>query len=154
MPRATRSSGDAKAAKECQNVIDKIIEELEQREIIVDDGEPNALPREGLCWVRLRADAGHRTALWPAWLLARAKAPQFEGWIDEDDDGSTRLVCCYGDGAFVRAALVDVLPLSATATLMPPGGEGALWTSHDAADPRAAGPLYREARSNHRIIIS
>ena len=71
-------------ATELRELMATLMDRVECRWTVVDEGAPAAFPAEGLCWVNLRiifegeykgeADVP-KVVLWPAWLVAESKVP-------------------------------------------------------------------------------
>ena len=84
---AARDRQAARACREClEEIIDTIVDHATG---VVDDGDADGLPNEGLCWVRKRhPGTAAGSALWPAWLIAPWKAAQLDDAEREcvDDD--------------------------------------------------------------------
>lgn len=119
-------------ATELRELIETLLERVESRWSVADDGDPGAFPKEGLCFVALRLEAPPkykgesaevRVVLWPAWLLAPLKVPEIATQVERievvdgasraglaPEGGDARTVCCYGDGRFLRVRGSLLLP--------------------------------------------
>ena len=96
-------------SSETADLLDNLIAKVEGRWAIADEGDTNAFPHEGMCWIKIESSRLGVT-LWPGWLLAPSKQLQLMESRETTLVSDERAVYCYGDGRLVQASMDAILP--------------------------------------------
>lgn len=142
--------------------IEEMMDRLCSRHSVIDAGDWEAFPVEGLCWLRVKRlddndddDAAEideaNEVHWPAWLLARGTESWSGDTVDRDD--FTRVVCCYGSGWTVEVQIFELSPFSSRSPS--PSRGGRLYRAALAeAESRAKLASNPEELANFESLIS